>query len=85
MGLEDVPTGEPLARDGRVGLPRGVLILDCAVGGYPAGAADAGANGLGEDPDAVQLARMVTYGQAPGVGALEWVRRDVDVLCGGAG
>ena len=66
-------------------LPRGVLVLDCAVGGHRADAAEAGANGLGEEPDAVKLARMVTYGHAPGVGALEWVRRDMDALCDGAG
>ena len=80
-----MPAGEPSAQDDRVVLPHGVLILDCTVGGHPAGAADAEVNGLGEDPNTVKLAHVVTYCQAPGAGALEWVHRNMDVLCGGAG
>ena len=37
---------ERTARDGGVVLPRGILVLDCAVGRDPAGAADAWANRL---------------------------------------
>jgi hypothetical protein len=32
VGLEGVPAGEPPARDGGVGLPCGVLVLDCVSG-----------------------------------------------------
>ena len=45
-GSGGIPTGEPPARVGGVGLPRGVLVLNCAVGGDMAGAADAWVNGL---------------------------------------